>query len=187
MKQHFLLLKALLFSFVAFSQQTKETTVKPYVLTQAAIVIGESDPQEQYLLSGGIRKRTWLLGAGIGIDDYHTRSVPVFVDVRKQLHARINTPFAFADAGYHFLWEKDEKKDFFELDSEGGLYYDLGIGYQFSIRKKLKLSLSGSYTGKHFSRTINRHPWRSMFPSPETIHTYEYKLSRATLKLGLGF
>jgi hypothetical protein len=187
MKQHFLLLTALLFSFVAFSQQTKETVVKPYVLAQTAIIIGESEPQEQYLLSGGIRKRTWLLGAGIGVDDYHTRSVPVFVDVRKQLHARINTPFAFANAGYHFLWEKDERKDFFELDSEGGLYYDLGIGYQIGLTKKLKLLLSGSYTGKHFSKTKNVQPWVSTGPTPESIRTYEYRLSRATLKLGLAF
>jgi hypothetical protein len=78
-----------------------------------------------------------------------------FLDLRKDIFNKPLTPFIYADGGYHFPWIKDEDKNRrFIIDAKGGLYYDIGIGYELSLMKNKNLLFSAGYSYKSFSENI---------------------------------
>jgi hypothetical protein len=110
--------------------------------------------------------------------------VPLFLDLRGKIFNRPSAPFLFADGGYSYLWQK--AKEVNQSNSSGGLFYELGIGYEVHIYKKLKLLFSTGYSYKSLSKTINMMPW--ILPPPkDAIYKYDYSLRRISLKAGLSF
>lgn len=143
-------------------------------------------------LVSGINCKTWFTGIGTGIDYYSgSKSIPLFIDIRKELREKKNTPFLNADVGYNFpLRNKDQKNtEWVHYKFEGGLYYQLGAGYKFVLAKSLGLSLSAGYSYKNFKE-------KDMFYSgvgpadeiiPPSINTYDYKFRRISIKVGFWF
>lgn len=152
------------------------------------LVEGQKKTSWQLQSVNGIQMKKWFVGAGAGLDYYFIRSIPVFLDLRASLFQKSSTPFLYLDGGYHYLWAKDKEKEAFEVKSSGGLYYDLGIGYQFAAFNNQRLVLSAGLTQKDFSRTINVMPWVSVWPAPpNAVQKFEYSLKRLSLKAGLSF
>ena len=89
----------------------------------------------QIQLVNGIQQNAWFYGLGVGIDYYGSkRSIPLFVDVKRNLKKGNKTSFVFVAAGYNFSWLRaGEKNIIWDMDyiASGALYYETGIGYKF--------------------------------------------------------
>jgi len=167
-----------------FTQEKNKTHLSFRSIFQEGIVAGESGTDLQLQFVSGVTYKILFAGAGIGLDYYYERSVPLFLDLRGKIFNGPSSPFLFADGGYSFLWQKTKEVN--QSNSSGGLFYELGIGYEVHIYKKLKLLFSSSYSYKSLSTTINTMPW--VLPPPkEAIYKYDYSLRRISLKAGLSF
>ena len=170
----------------AFAQKEREEHLSFHSIFQEGIVTGESETALQIQFVNGIRYKTFFAGAGAGLDYYYERSIPVFLDLRKKIFDKLSAPFLYADGGYAFLWQKE--KDVYQMDSHGGLFYELGVGYEIQTYKKLKLLLCAGYSYKSLSKTINKMPWLSVWPPPpNALDKYDYSLRRISLKAGFRF
>jgi hypothetical protein len=179
----------LLIGFIAgetTAQEKKDEHLSLYSIFQEGIVTGESGTVLQLQLINGIRYKTFFAGAGAGLDYYYERSIPVFLDLRKKIFDKLSAPFLYADGGYAFLRQKT--RDAGQMDSHGGLFYELGAGYEVHLYKKLKLLLCAGYSYKGLSKTINKMPWLSVWPPPpNALDKYEYSLRRISFKAGFRF
>ena len=170
----------------AYAQEKKEEHLSFHSIFQEGIVTGESGTVLQLQLINGIRYKTFFAGAGAGLDYYYERSIPVFLDLRKRIIDKSSAPFLYADGGYAFLWQKT--KDAYQMDRRGGLFYELGAGYEIEVCRKLKLLLCAGYSYKGLSKTINKMPWLSVWPPPpNALDKYDYSLRRISFKAGFRF
>src|ERR1044072_8005650 len=84
------------------SIQTIKTPVGFQSILQAGLLTGKSTSEFELQSINGIRWKTFSGSIGVGIDNYVYRTVPVFLDLRKDILKKHNTPFVFADAGPQF-------------------------------------------------------------------------------------
>ncbi len=168
-----------------------EKGVRFHSINQVGILAGSSDVNLQLQSINGIKYKAGFVGLGVGLDYYYARSIPVFLDLRKDIFNKTITPFIYVDGGYHFPWssDKDEKLAFWGNEkTKGGLYYEAGIGYSVPVLKKMKLIFSAGYSYKHLSETVNTMPWLSIWPAPkEAYQKNEYSLRRIAIKAGFSF
>ena len=151
-------------------------------INELGILAGESTAEFQMQSINGISYKTFTAGIGLAIDDYYQRTFPLFVDLRKRLFKKTNSPFVYGDAGYSFIG-KSSMTDW-EMDRNGGLYYAAGIGYEIATNSKVKVVFDVGFSYKRFSRIIDNEPWRS---SLHYFDTYNYSLNRLSIKAGLRF
>jgi hypothetical protein len=152
---------------------------------QIGFLSGEASTELQLQTVNGIQYKTYSMGIGVGLDYYKERSVPLFLNVQKNLLQKPSTPFVYADGGYHFAWPKEKAEEWIRKDVEGGLYYDLGIGYRFPTFRTGAIHVSLGYNVKQMSEKINQNLWRSSFPLPEDFQRFDYTLRRYSFKMGL--
>ncbi len=129
----------------------------------------------------GVHFKTWYAGIGAGIDYYYFRSVPVFIDVRKDLLKRQAAPFVYLDFGSNIPWKKKEEDNPVFSTYKPGIYYDLGIGYKTPVSKKLFLTMSAGFSEKRMNERINN--WWG----PDAHQEIDYTLRKINVKIGLGF
>ncbi len=160
---------------------------------RAGLLNGEADKagSELQLLSG-VTFKTWFTGIGAGIDYYaNLKSIPLFVDIRKDIKGNRNTPFINADVGYNLPLRPKSKSNqsWVKYNFDGGLYYELGAGYKFTLTKSIALALSAGFSYKNLKE-------RDTFPSgvgpadqllPPRVDIYDYKFKRISIKLGFWF
>jgi hypothetical protein len=159
-------------------------------VNQVGILAGSSDANLQLQSINGIKYKTGFVGLGVGLDYYYARSIPVFIDLRKDIFTKPITPFIYVDGGYHFPWssEKDEKVAFWgDEKTKGGLYYDIGIGYELSLMKNKNLLFSAGYSHKSFSENIKESIVCLALGCTPNIGHYGYQLRRIALKVGFSF
>ena len=136
----------------------------------------------------GFRYKTWFIGAGVGLDYYHLRGIPVFLDLRKNILTSPNSPFLYADAGVHYAWARDKDKESWQnVDFSNGAYYDAGIGYSFRIRRNNALLFSLGYSYKYLEKNMSSLQYCPYFDCPIQVESYKYRLNRLTLKTGFRF
>ena len=136
----------------------------------------------------GAYYKTWFAGIGIGLDHYTMRTIPLFVDVRKDLLTRKRTPFLYADAGIHFAWLRNKEKPAWDGgEYNRGLYYDAGLGYKFGLGKRDALLISAGYTMKSLreERLVVRQCIQA--PCDASKEYYNYTFSRLSFKIGWQF
>ena len=161
--------------------------VKFASIHQLGFVVGASAAEPIIQSVNGIQVGTWFAGIGVGLDYYKERSVPLFLDVRRNIFAKPQTPFVYAAGGKHIAWRSSPPKEWISSGLEGGWYYDLGAGYKSSISKKQQMVVSVGYSVKYMSEDVNTMPWISAFPPPPGAkQKREYTLSRISFKIGLG-
>lgn len=180
-----ILLSAYLFSF---AQTTKKTAqVRFRSINQIGFVNGQTGTELLLQSINGIQYQTFIVGIGIGLDYYQQRSVPVFLELRKNLFKKTNTPFVYVDGGHHFVWLAEEPEEWFTSSIKGELYYDLGVGYHFPAFRSSAVTVSLGYNVKTMSEIRNIHPERSSWPPPPgDFQKFDYKLSRYSFKMGLA-
>jgi hypothetical protein len=150
------------------------------------LLSGTSSIAMQLQTVNGVNYKTFFLGAGIATDGYYSKSMPVFAEVRKYISGnKKNTPFVYLDAGSNISSEKDEKTTWSTTTYHSGLYYDLGIGYQWKTVKRFHVDASFGFSQKKYG--YEQQFWGGIVGTESAPQTYEYRLQRFTMKLGLGF
>ncbi|MDQ3279760.1 MAG: hypothetical protein M3Q06_15645 [Bacteroidota bacterium] len=177
---------ALVLFCVQASAQTKPLRYGGNV--QAGLLEGEVGSTFQLQTVNGIQYKTWFAGLGVGLDYYHTRTLPLFTAFRKDWKGGAKTPFVYVNSGYNFPWLRDRDKSWGETNTEGGLYFDAGIGYQLPVLKTSALFFSAGYSEKHFSITRTDGYYIDIWPRPDPRKTVTaYSLRRLSIQTGLRF
>ncbi len=188
-------------SFLLATAQTKKKNNSGSKFTsiiQLGILEGDAGKTfGQLQLVNGVQKDAWFYGLGVGIDYYgYKRSVPLFIDVKRDLRKGNKTPFVFADAGYNFSWLRaGEKNIIWDMDykASGGLYYEAGLGYKFILKNKITIGFSAGYSFKHQKETYGTTLLieAPIFPQPyyynPPVNSYDYKFRRISIKFNCSF
>jgi len=142
----------------------------------------------------GVRYKTWSAGIGAGLDYYFVRSIPLFLDLRKDILNKKNTPFVYADGGINYVWETSkDKSQYIKKNYNSTPFYDVGIGYKTSLGKQNALLLSLGFSQKLIKEqqtTTVYYYYTDFYPypiAPVTPDRYSYTLDRLSLKLGWQF
>lgn len=138
----------------------------------------------------GIKYRGWFAGAGAGIDDYFQQSIPVFLDLRKDILAKENTPFVYLDGGANIV-NKGTENEWQKTKMDGGYFFEGGVGYKVDIGKNLALNFAGGYTFKSYEERFYN---KKRLPTPPystdewvLANENKYSLNRLVMKVGLQF
>ena len=159
---------------------------------QVGILEGEQGGSLQFGAMGGIKLNKWITSVGSGLDYYGVRSIPLYLNVQRNLFSTEKTPFVYAGAGYHFPWVPTNTKDDFSpwstsVNTDGGLYYSAGIGYQLPALKKAALFFTAGLSSKHYREEILRPVYCVMGPCPEYKEKVAYRFRRLSIAMGLRF
>jgi hypothetical protein len=166
--------------FLHLSVIAQKSGLKYNGIIQAGLLHGAMEPSWQLQLINGVKFKTFSFGIGLGLDQYHIKTIPVFLDARKSIFDKVNTPFVYADFGTNFPSEKKSSDMWGTREFEKGRYYDLGIGHLWGMNKGGSFLVSIGYTQK---RITENHLY-SWAPRWESI---DYTLRRLSLKAGLRF
>ncbi|CAN5582945.1 hypothetical protein BH10BAC2_BH10BAC2_10910 [soil metagenome] len=159
-----------------------------HAIVQAGLLKGESNTASQLQSINGVQYKTWFGGIGIGIDQYHIRTVPVFASIRKDLLNKASTPFVYADIGAQIMWPRNKEEwQYGNQEFKAGVYYDAGAGYKLGIVKKHALLVSAGYSLKKFSYSNSYIYPCFNAPCPEYKNSTEYILRRLSFRLGFMF
>ena len=76
-------------------------------------------------------------GFGIGMNKFGNYiSLPIYATVKGYIKDSKICPFYFGDVGYGFAWRNEKEGNGYMSDNvKGGLYWQLGAGYQFNFYK----------------------------------------------------
>ena len=176
---------------LASAQQIEKNKTSHFpfsTINQAGLILGTEEYELLLQSINGVRYKSWFGGIGVGLDYYYMRSVPVFVDVRKMVLPGKWPLFVYGDVGVNVAWLKDADKESLWYSSKinKGLYYDVGAGFDFKI-KKSSFIISGGYSTKelHEVRTY-AYIWGPP-GMPEKRDFVDYKFSRIVVKAGFQF
>jgi hypothetical protein len=188
-------LAAIALTVIAHAQEVKKSKncgCSFSSINQAGLLEGSTGTAFQVQTVNGMRfKNNWFAGVGIGYDRYRIRSIPLFLDLRWTLFNRPNTPFVYGDIGYNFDWPEDrDKTNWWSSDFSGGVYYDAGVGYRIGLGKKHGIVFSGGFSFKKLTEKRSTRIWCDFPPfcsgDPDvSTETYDFKLSRISLKAGI--
>lgn len=156
-------------------------------VNQVGLISGSSGDFFMVQTINGFKTGSWFLGAGVGLDLYKNRTVPLFIDLSRELVCKKNTPFAYADAGINFLWLSSIQKEQTQFNSStAGLFYDCGIGLKLSGKNSRRFLLSAGYSFKQVKGKTNPFfiaPMPQLESENNVKHNYLYR--RLVIKLGV--
>ena len=183
MKQKLFFLAALILQLTAIAQNR----IKFESNNQIGLLSGTSRNVLQLQTVNGIRYKTFFVGAGIGVDNYYFKTIPLFADIRKNIFERNQTPFVYVDAGTNFPGRKDESTTWKSTSYQPGLYYDVGVGYKWKIIKKLSVNASFGFSQKEYKSHEEYLYMSDPLGMPGIPpDRYYYRLQRFTMKFGLS-
>jgi len=187
MRKNYLLLILIISVTTSFAQQKRlsfEGTV------QGGLLEGEMGSAFQMGAMAGMKKNTWTASIGGGLDYYQVRSIPLYLNLQKNIFNKNNTPFVYVSGGYHFLWLPEVFSIFSwpsTLQTKGGLYYQGGIGYQVAAFKKTSLFFATAYSAKEYNETYLHTNPCLIGPCPQSEVKTNYRLRRLSITTGLRF
>ncbi|MBC7905067.1 MAG: hypothetical protein H7Y27_16685 [Gemmatimonadaceae bacterium] len=160
-------------------------------INQVGLLEGEAKSAFSIHTINGLSYNSWSAGIGVGIDYYHTRSIPLFIDIRKNLLRAKNSPFVYGDAGISFTWaDSEQSQRHFGNDGSdfsNGIYYDMGLGYRVGLKNAQGILLSAGYTRKTLKESVTSTVPCLIPPCPEYTQSYNYSLHRLAIRLGWQF
>lgn len=97
---------------------------------------------------------------GIGMNKYGNYiTLPIYASIKGYILDQKVAPFYFGDVGYGFAWNTNSAEDAFVVENvKGGLYWQLGAGYQFNFYNSA-LVLSLGYINQHSSADYTYKYW----------------------------
>jgi hypothetical protein len=155
---------------------------------------GGSDQNLQLQTINGMHYKTFFGGIGIGLDNYHFKSVPLFIDLRKNLQTKAQTPFVYADFGAAFPWDRRMGDEWSKSTFKTGFLYDLGLGYTIPVKGRFAINIAAGYSQK-FVEEMQENDYRMWWDFPpygpietkkDTSH-YNYTFRRFSFKIGFSF
>lgn len=167
---------------ISFASAHGQSKLRYSATAQAGLVYGSSEPGWQVQMINGVRFKTYSAGIGVGVDSYRYKTAPLFIDLRKNIFDRDQTPFIYADLGTNIPFDKKESNQWVLTEINKGGYYDVGVGYDWSMKNKLGFTMSLGYTHKYL-HLVETYWWRT-----ENNKEYiDYTLRRISFKAGLRF
>ncbi len=187
MKSTFLI-STIIFAAAVCSAQPRK--MKFHSIISAGIAAGQSNSAAAYETVTGFAFSSWFAGLGAGLDNYHFKSLPLFVGTRKYF-GKERSLFVYGNIGENLPAQKQADKQFIYYTNyyfEGGFYADGGIGYRFPLIKKTSLvfSLGNSYKSMQAHTKMYAVECFAT-PCPATFKDYHYNFYRLILKAGLLF
>ena len=180
-------------SFLVCCAGMAQKSTKFSAALKAGLLNGEADKAGTELqLVSGLFYKTWFSGIGAGIDYYSGfKSIPLFMEVKKDLKQKKNTPFLSADVGYNWpLINKDYKlNNGLKYKFHGGLYYEVSAGYKFVLSNSLSMAFSAGYSYKNFTEKDTAYYGVGPFGQPlaPRVDLYDYKYRRISVKMAFWF
>jgi len=183
-KNLIIIMTFLVLSILQTAAQNQKTTFSS--VNQVGLLTGSKGSFFMVQTINGIKKDKWSAGAGTGFDFYKERTVPLFIDIRRDFSAKRNTPFAYADAGLNFLWLTEIQKAQTQfLTTSPGLYYDFGIGWKLAGKNNGGFLISAGYSFKQVKEKVRNVIWNPVpQTSIETYDRYNYLYKRIVIKVG---
>jgi hypothetical protein len=185
----------------SFAQQ--KSTTKPWQfhsINNIGLFEGQAGSTFQLQTINGAQYKSWFAGVGLGLDYYRFRTIPLFIDVRKEFGQTKNKLFVYADAGINFYWKRDKDVKQFSVDSKfnNGFYGEAGVGYKLKISHKLALLFSGGYSYKKITEEGSNYYYYPYYLPPGIFYTdplpvsgnkskINYNLNRLVIKAGIEF
>jgi hypothetical protein len=169
---------------VAFAQKNN---FKYGVVGQMGLLNGAAGESLSIQVINGVSKDKWFVGAGVGLDYYNYRSVPVFVDVRRDLTSKKNTPFVYIDGGLNFQWLREDEKNMKGSPTkyQTGTYYDAGLGWKLKGKNDRAFLASVGYNYKQSKETVtNGRFWPLPTQLNETTDYYISNFKRIVIRIG---
>ncbi len=184
MKKIFFASLFFLVATVAPAQQIKNSKPKFQSLVHLGFVEGNAGNAFQLQAINGFDFNCFSAGIGMGLDYYGTRSVPLFVDLRKNILRKPQTPFLFLDAGVHFPWYNQSEAAI--TKGKPGLFYEAGVGYNIPLQSHA-FTFSAGYSYKAFNEEIETPVWCLMGDCANDVQKLSYQLRRISIKVGFRF
>jgi len=155
-------------------------------VNQAGLLTGSKGEAGTVQTINGIKSDKCFAGVGAGFDFYNFRTIPLFVDFRRDFSANKNTPFGYVDAGVNFLSLNSVQKEQLNVQSSSaGFYYDLGLGWKLSGKNNRAVIVSAGYTLKQAKYKVLSY---RIAPTPqlqsEDYDRYNYLFRRIVIKIG---
>ena len=181
------LLSILSISLFTAAQDQKEKKFLFQSINNLGFLEGSAGSAFQLQTINGFRYRSFSAGVGIGLDYYLSRSVPLFLDIRKDLFGgKRQTPFVYLSGGKHFPWIVN-RNEWTEISQTSGWYYDAGIGYAIPVNTHA-IIFSAGYSYKNYDEKVTSPDIMCLIgPCPEYQEKYSYQLRRISLKAGFRF
>jgi len=183
----------LIFIFVAIQPLSFSQKEKPKYtsINQVGVAWGGSDQDLHLQTVNGVFYKTFTAGLGIALDNYYHRTIPVFIDLRKDLFTKNQTPFVYADVGVNMPWiKKSGELNWVKSEYDHGSYVDVGFGYKMKMNKRFFANLGFGYSQKTIKekRSWVARPF-DILPNEEEggYESYRYALRRFSVKAGLSF
>jgi hypothetical protein len=172
-------------------QKTQACPWQFHSVNNIGLLEGQTGSSFQLQTINGAQFKSWFAGVGLGLDFYRYRTIPLFLDLRKEFGKSSNKLFLFTDLGTNFSWVTDNEKTSYELNDNfgGGFYFEGGLGYKISVSKNNSLLLSLGYSYKKLYETYD-YPVYLMYTQNSMNNWSEkinYSLNRLSIKIGWEF
>jgi hypothetical protein len=167
----------------AEAQEPKK--LKFHSVNQVGIMQGQGGTFFQATSINGIRAGSFSAGLGIGIDNYVASSIPLFLDVRKDLSSKPQSLFLYMSGGKNYMWDKKDT-DWMKYESDPGWYYNMGIGYAIPLVSE-SLIFSAGYSYKAFEERREQASFCQFGNCPPIKENFSYKLRRISITAGFRF
>jgi hypothetical protein len=181
-------------SVFCFAQQKTPTCLWRFQsINNVGLLEGQTGSAFQLQTINGARYQSWFAGLGLGLDDYRFRTIPLFMDIRKEFGKGSNHLFVYADGGISFSWVTDkEKMGYANEHFSNGFYDDFGLGYKTLLGKRNALQFSLGYSYKNITDTYTSYYFFTdlYFPGSQPgspTESISYHLNRLSIKLGWSF
>jgi hypothetical protein len=169
-------------------QKVTAHTWQFHSINNVGLLEGQTGSAFQLQSINGVQYRSWYVGIGLGLDFYRYRTIPLFIDLRKEFGRNVNKFFAYADGGVNFAWLTDKEKTMYLTNDHfnTGFYTDFGLGYKISLGRNDHLLLSVGYSLKKLNETYQAYYF---FPPDNALdkQQIDYNLNRLTMKIGWEF
>jgi hypothetical protein len=170
-------------------------------MVQGSLIVGSSELNYSAQTIQGVKKGPWMLGLGVGIDNYVVPGFPVVAHGQFNYGKKRSKPFVYAQGGPQIPWAKNQWDDKIwggvdQYEMKTGWLAEGGIGYSFPMGKHFKLLSSLGYSIKQAKYDEVQMPWSWLISSrwpPQAgtpdFNYYHQKLTmnRLVLKVGIQF
>lgn len=186
---HKLFYSFFIFFLIGFSATAQKKAPKFHSVNQAGAAAGENSADWVFQSVNGIEFLNYFVGIGVGIDQYRYKTLPLFFDARAYF-APEKRAFIYGDLGYNFPMKNMPGKEVAFYNSyhfTGGIYTDLGIGYQFKLNKQASFLFSFGHSYKKIESKIGLNACGVTGPCWVNYSQYKLGLGRMMVKAGLVF
>ncbi len=176
-------------------QKATADTWQFHSINSGGLLEGQVGSAFQLQTINGAQYKSWFGGIGLGLDYYRYRTIPFFIDLRKEFGKAGNKLFVYSDLGINYGWVTDNQKTQYVSDDKfgNGFYSDLGFGYKVILGKNGGLMMSLGYTYKKVIESYRLpvyfygNPINSEPPLNNQTVQFSYSLDRITIKIGWEF